>query len=129
MQEIDSEKRRAKFEAWTRQQLDMVVDDIMQKDVFESNFLEARPAWSFPFVVLICQVREQGESGRFAWTISGIVPTDYLNSEAAATPRDAARHFAMKWQLEAAREKELDPALVERAESLFELINNDSLWR
>ena len=129
MQETDEQDRREKFAAWTRQRLDMVVDDVMQMGLFESNLLEARPAWSFPFALLICQVREQGESGRFALTISGDIPTDYLNSEAAATPREAARHFAMKWQLDAARKEEPDAALVERAESLFELINNDFLWK
>ena len=73
-------------------------------------------------------MREQGEPRPFVWTISGEVPTDYLNSEAADTPRAAARHFAMQWQLDAARDPQSGSALAEKAEYLFKVVGDESLW-
>jgi ubiquinone/menaquinone biosynthesis C-methylase UbiE len=122
------ESQAAEAEQWTRWQMNQSVEFVMQKNLFESDFLEAKPAWSVTLQVLLCQVRAQGERGQFVWTISGNLPNDYLSSNAAANPRDAARHFAMKWQLDATRESEESAVLAAQAESLFQLVNDESLW-
>lgn len=123
-----TEENRVKFEDWTRQQIDRSVGLIMERRIFESPVVESKPVWSLPLQIMICQVREQGESHGFAWTISGEVPTDCLSSQAAATPRDAARHFAMAWQLAAARDPQADSTLADKAEYLFRIVSDDSLW-
>jgi len=63
----------------------------------------------------------------------------------ATTPRDAARHFSLKWQLDAARYENpaerhrlgLDPAedweanaraLATKAEYLYKIVDDDQLW-
>lgn len=131
--------------AWSRQQLNTAVEDLIRAGELDGVLLEARPAWAYPRSTVIGKVREQGEQHRFFWVICGDPPVDYISSAVAATPREAARHFAMKWQLEAARHREprfrkkLDPegkrdwdawcnALEARASSLFVLINADPLW-
>ncbi len=113
-------------EPWLQRQLDEAVRAASDSGSYDSPILEARSVWSSPFLATICQVREQGSDDRFLWTISGETPTDTLNSQAAATPRAAARHFALKWQLEAARSK--SDTLADAAEALFIKIEDDSVW-
>ena len=121
---------REELKAWVKQHLDTAVRELTGKDIFESLLVEAKPAWVFPFRVLIGKVREQGQPREFQWFICGDVPTDHVNSGVASTPRDVARHFALKWQLDAARQQE-DPGggeLAEQAEALYELVDQSGLW-
>jgi hypothetical protein len=134
-----------KLITWSRQQLQKAVDHLMRAGIFEQGLLETKPAWTFPYSIVIGQVREQGESHEFFWIICGDAPIDYVKSAVAATPRDAARHFAMKWQLDAARNRDpqarqhlhpdsggdwdtLCDTLESRAVALFELVADDRLW-
>ncbi|HJP52041.1 MAG TPA: DUF4826 family protein, partial [Pseudomonadales bacterium] len=82
----------------------------------------------------------------FIWVISGPdVSTDHIDGNLAASPRDAARHFAMKWQMDAERlntlvkqkaevvNPEVDReafanTLIGYAESLYDIVNNDDFW-
>ena len=139
------EKRgREELQAWIKQRLDAAVHELIDSGVFESVMIEAKPAWVFPFQVLLGKIREQGEE--FKWIICGEVPTDYFDSATVSTPREAARHFALKWQLDAARQQNLSaetppgPApesrpeyfgseLAETAEALYALVNDASLWQ
>jgi hypothetical protein len=131
--------------AWTRERLDGAVEEILKLGVFQDVTVEARPAWTLPYKIMIGQVRDSGDPRNFHWFISGEVPTDYINSAVATTPREAARHFTMKWQLEAARFQDpstikalgLDPnpqwsdfgdKLADKAESLYALVEDENLW-
>lgn len=131
--------------AWSREQLNTAVDELIRNGELGGVILEAKPAWAYPRSTVIGKVRELGEHHRFFWVICGDPPVDCISSTMAATPREAARHFAMKWQLEAARHREphvrkkLDPegkrdwdvlcdALEARATSIFRLIDADKLW-
>lgn len=130
---------------WARRQLDRAVNDLQQSGAFASSLIEVKPVWTFPRSLVIGKIREQGEADRYYWVIVGDHPADYLSSLAATTPREAARHFAMRWQLDAARRRdpkfrqELDAdslrkldamcqSLEHRAQSLYELVEKDSLW-
>ncbi len=131
---------------WIKETLDAAVEEIMQRGIIDSMLVEARPIWSLPYQIVIGQVRPEKEKATFKWVISGVVPVDCIDGSVASTPRDAARHFAMKWQLDAARyrdpsvQKTLGPAqgqswdqlgesLAERAETLYEMVENESLWQ
>ena len=117
----------------------------MNQGTIDSLIVEAKPAWVLPFQILIGKIRAQGQSKDFVWFICGEIPTDFLESTAASTPREAARHFAMKWQLETARHQDQaaqessatepesgrqDPGeqLSEKAEALYELVEDTRLW-
>ena len=117
----------------------------MAREVVDGLIVEAKPAWVLPFQILIGKVRAQGQSGSFEWFICGETPTDYLASSIATTPRDAAKNFAMKWQLAAERFKqraEQNPTpsnsepqqenpgkqLIDHAEALYGLVEDDRLW-
>jgi len=132
------------LQSWVKQRFDVAVRELINKGIYESLLIEAKPAWVWPFQVLIGKVRERGSSKTFEWLICGEVPTDFVVSTAASTPREAARYFAMKWQLEAARQQDLPhqetmgqvaeshqagSQLAEQAETLYELANDASLWK
>ena len=132
------------LQAWVKQRLNVAVRELINNGVFESLLVEAKPAWVWPFEVLIGKVREHGSAKIFEWLICGEVPTDFVHSTVASTPRQAARYFAMKWQLEAARQQELagqestaqvaesrEPGsqLADQAETLYALADDERLWQ
>lgn len=135
---------REQLQKWIKSQLDSAIKELMQRDVLDSLFYEAKPAWVFPYQVLIGRIRKPRDTGGFNWIICGEVPTDHLASSAALTPRKVARHFAMKWQLEAARQQDLpgqestvqipesrEPVsqLADQAEALYALADDARLWQ
>lgn len=123
-----AEDQQQKFKAWIDARLEETVHALMEKNVFDGALVEAKPAWAFPFQVLIGKIREQGDTHNFSWFICGDFPTDHAASAIAATPREAARYFSLSWQLKAARSASPDSELIERAEALYELVNEDRLW-
>lgn len=141
-----ADREREELRAWIQQRLDAAVQELMHNGVIETQFFEAKPAWVFPFQVLIGRIRKPRDSIAIKWFICGEVPTDHLDGSVASTPRQAARHFAMKWQLEAARHQDLSAQeftaaaaesrledfgsqLVDKAEALYALVDDASLWQ
>ena len=131
---------------WIKETLDKAVEEIMQRGIIDSVLVEARPVWTLPYQVVIGQVRPEKETATFKWVISGVVPVDCIDSSVASTPREAARHFAMKWQLDAARYQDpaaqntfgpeqiqswdqLGETLARQAEALYELVETESHWQ
>lgn len=146
MSEESSSQTEEQLKKWVKDQLNESVRELIEQGLFSSVMVEAKPAWVFPFGLLIGMIREQDQHQGFDWFISGNFPTDTVHSSTASTVRDAARHFALKWQLEAKRlEDHTDDLstenifgddtpnrgaeLVERAQSLYELVEQDSLWQ
>lgn len=119
----------------------------MDRHVLDGAVLEARPSWALPPRILIAVLREQAAHDNSFWLICGAdVPFDYVSRSVAASSRDAARHFALKWQLEGARLAESTPGpaperdrgsddknagdrLAAQAEALYRLVDDDALWR
>jgi len=137
---------REQLKAWTKKQIDAAVRKLTGPGAIDSIIIEAKPAWVLPFQILIGKIRAHGQLTDFDWFICGEVPTDTLESTVAPTPREAARHFAMKWQLEAARHQDLtgqesrgtepesggeDPGeqLAFKAEALYSLVDDARLWQ
>jgi len=116
------------LQAWVKQQLDQAVTQFMEQGMVKGLLVEAKPSWAFPFQILIGKIREREQDEDFNWFICGDLPTDHMPSSQASSPREVARHFSLKWQLDAGRQDPLDQDLVEKAEALYELVNEDSLW-
>ncbi|MBT8059317.1 MAG: DUF4826 family protein [Gammaproteobacteria bacterium] len=113
---------------WVKEQLDRTVQELIGQGRFDRILVEAKPAWALPQSILIGKIREQGPSSGFEWFISGDCPTDLTSAEKASSPREAARHFCLKWQLEAARQGSAGDDLAEIAEALYRLVEEDSIW-
>lgn len=145
MKETPDKRGPAELEAWTKKTLNTAVHKFIKQGNIDSLLVEAKPTWALPFQILIGKIREQESAKEFYWFICGEIPTDYLSSSVASTPRETARHFAMKWQLAAARhqsknesdleattqqaqQKDSAAQLVEWAEALYEVVEDDRLW-
>jgi len=113
---------------WIARQLERTVRELSAKGVVQNIVVEAKPAWVMPHQLLIGKVRDKSRLTGFDWFISGDGPTSSVDCSVAATPRDAARHFALQWQLDADKMGEEGHGLVGKAEALYELADNDSLW-
>jgi len=116
------------IEAWIKKSMDGMVQELMDRGVLDSIVAEARPAWMLPFTLLIGQVREHGKTGGFDWFICGDGPTTVANSKVATSPREAARHFALQWQLESSRKGAEGAELSQKAGALYELVEDQELW-
>jgi hypothetical protein len=132
---------------WYVRQLDAVVKEMIKSGVVSGVAIEAAPVWALPFKILIAKVWNANEKSRFIWTISGErVTTDHIDGKTAQAPRDVARHFALKWQVDAERlgnfsgqgapaqdsrthMKDYAGRLVENAEYLYELSTRDDIWK
>lgn len=117
-----------KLKAWMDALLAATVRELTDNQVVTGTFIEARPDWFFPFRILIGKVREQGDIADYSWFISGDLPTSVAQSSVANTPREAARYFALRWQLQAARGGDRAEEFATDAENLYGLVNQDQLW-
>jgi len=143
--QVDTDKEALK--AWYKPLLDAVVKEMLRLKAVTGTAVEASPAWAFPNKVLIAKVWGLGQKNSFIWTISGEgVITDHIPGNLAATPKDVARHFSFKWQMDADRllevAKNKSPAkntqlhlgdysnkLIQNAEFLYGLTERDDIWQ
>ena len=145
MSDEAGESSREGAMAWAQNRLAKAVDEITRSGIFDSATVEARPEWTLPNKIVIGRVREFGLGNREFWVIAGELPTDCISAELCATPREAARHFALKWQMgaEHIRNPEMRKAqgliqerdwetdsdeLAKVAESLYEVVEADKVW-
>jgi len=146
MSDETQDDANAVAETWIRESFDRGVREITERGVLEGDMVEARVSWALPKIVVIGQVRETYDSESFLWVICGDLPTDHVGSTAATTPREALRHFSLKWQKDAAqyanpelREKHslrtdvewdaLAAKLARTAEGLYEIVDDDQFWQ
>ena len=127
---------------WVQETLDSAIHEIISTRQFDAPVIRAKPVWRLPGALLLAQF-EVADSAY--WLITGGGgPTDILNVELASQPRDAARHFSLKWQLGAqqlldgevappsavaeqeVREKTVN--LIRCAEALSELVSAEQFW-
>jgi len=147
MTESKTDTDKESLKAWFKPLLDTVVVDMQARNVVAGTAVEASPVWMFPYKILIAKVWGLGQKSRFIWTIAGeAVITDHIPGNMAATPKDAARHFSLKWQMDADRLIALGNSkrpvertqqhmgnyadrLIRDAEALYALTERDEIWQ
>ena len=120
--------REQQLKDWTEQTLQATVQELLDRGITNTPLVEAKPSWVFPFQILIGKIREQGDETGFWWFIGGDLAADYAESSAALSAREAARYFALRWQIRAANDTDAGSQLAERAEALYQLTEDDQLW-
>jgi hypothetical protein len=118
----------ANLQAWIKDRLQQAVVELGERGVVDSLLVEAKPEWVLPNTLLIGRIRERGRKTGFDWFICGDAPLTHAEHTVASTPREAARHFSLQWQLKAARESNSGDELAQRAEALYELVEDDRFW-
>ncbi len=80
-----------------------------------------------------------GMNKNIVWVVSGDMPVDYIPLGSAKDPREAMKHFALRWQMKAQQIIEAGitdqptadyvQLLVGRANMLYDLAESDKLWQ
>lgn len=146
MTEKQNTTEASELQAWYKPLLDHVVSEMLRAGTVSGAAVEAAPIWVVPQQILIAQVWGAGQKSNFIWTIAGDAAIlDHIAGSVAATPRDAARHFALKWQMDAeqlrgvARRKTASAQdakqlaayadrIVQCSEQLYDLAGRDDIW-
>lgn len=134
------------LKAWYKRLLNNVVNEMLRAGVVSGAAVEAAPIWVVPQQILLAHVWGAGQKNNFIWTIAGdAVITDHIAGKVAAMPRDAARHFALKWQMDAEQlrrvaqrktssesdAKEIEAyadRIVHCSEQLYDIAARDDIW-
>lgn len=136
-----------KFSAWLQEQLHGMNRHVQTSGLINSE-CTGLCTWAVPHLVFLGKIWPKGEETGKYWVISGYdLPTDHIEESLAESPRDAARHFSLKWQLQSAKVAELGKKasgddgdskstdwesiagnLKSNAEALYELVERDELW-
>lgn len=127
-------------EAWVTGQLNDQANYLFKNGLIGGR-VKVAVAWVLPGRLCIGSISSATDRAKSFWVISGSIPTDYIALKTAANAREAARHFALKWQMQAERlaqsgsvigdDDALDPAgaeMVRKAEALYTLTQNDAHW-
>ena len=130
------------FDEWHKSQQVQVVEYLRKIQLFDGD-ISGEWLWIIPHRAMLGRVwPKHGENPKL-WIITGVVPTDHAEANAARNCREAARYFALKWQLEAARLgqgsgtgagegkidwNEMGTSIAKRAEWLHDLAQDERRW-
>jgi hypothetical protein len=135
--------------AWANEQMKAMAKHLASHGLIEKDQISVEGRWSYPFRILLAQAWGAQRPHERFWVVAGDVPTDHLDGSMAADPRAALRHFALRWQAQAARLKsgdkdlapgearskdrmnwtELGESLALRAEFVYSLAEDDRNWQ
>ena len=143
----DSKDAKNELRAWYKKVLEDTVREMLKTKAISGAAIDAAPMWAEPYKILIAKVWDATHKRAFIWTIAGEdAVTDHVTGAVAANPREAARHFALKWQMDADRLRavaqeqakashgeelvdEYATSLVQKAEALYEMTTHDEIWK
>lgn len=135
------------FRSWWRPLLDETVQRLIKAGAVVGAAVEAAPVWMAPNSILLARIWSAADKRNFIWAVSGpdVFP-DHIAGNLAVDPRAAARHFSLKWQMDAERllamagkqgltEKTAEhlqvhrDKLIRQAEHLYQLVARDEIWK
>ncbi len=137
-QSLTQEQIEARTQAWVREHFQKANRFLAEKGVIPSKVIDRDCRYLAPLLA-IWKIESKQPTSQTFWVMSGDLPTDYVDVSVAATARDAIRHFSMMWQLKAENllqstavndptQAQFAQLLISRAESLFQIHNDDKLW-
>lgn len=147
MTESNTDANSEALRSWYKPLLDNVVKEMIRIKAVTGVAVQASPVWMVPYEVLIAKVWGISHDSQFIWTISiDKLIADYIAGSLAATPREVARHFSLKWQMDADRLLDFkenkapvensdthmqaySKQLIQYAESLYDLASRDDVWQ
>ncbi|NRA70192.1 MAG: DUF4826 family protein [Gammaproteobacteria bacterium] len=109
---------------------------LAQKGILVNKVLVEQSRYLAPLVALW---KVKSQDGQLIWVITGQVPVDHVSAKVSSEPRELLRHFSLTWQMKAQSilnlanndKVQIDFAnlLISRAESLYQLFEDDKLWQ
>jgi len=118
---------------WIREQYQVATKYLAGKGIVTNSVKTEDSRYLVPMLALWKLTSLKGEK---FWVLCGDLPSDHSHVDVAPTAREAIRHFSLKWQMQAenllqAENKEQNNfanLLIGRAEGLYKLYEDDSLW-
>lgn len=137
-QAISEQELEARRTEWVREQFQKANKFLAEKGIIPSKVLEQDSRYLAPYLA-IWKLESKQPQKKTYWVMSGDLPTDYVDVSVAETAREAVRHFSMMWQLKAenliksgatkdATQAKFAQLLVARAESLYQIQEDENLW-
>ena len=126
-----SEEQRAE---WIKTQYQQATKYLATKGIITSVVSPENSRYLVPLVAVWLLTAQDGKK---YWVINGDLPADHVQMDAAASAREALRHFSMKWQLQAEnlihsnddKQKDFGNLLIGRAEGLYQIYEDEKLWQ
>ncbi len=130
----DLKMTEAEQQQWTREQYQAATKYLAEKGIVTDSVQVKESRYLVPLLALWKLTSTEGKK---FWVLSGDLPTDHINFEVAANARDALKNFSLKWQMQAENllssdikeQKDFAHLLIGRAEGLYKLCEDDSLWQ
>ncbi len=135
-----SRAQKEKITQWAEAEGQAIARELVQKKVLRGH-VKVESRWILPGKMYLGVAWSESQAGPKYWVTGGEMLTrDYVSLDTAETPRDAARHFALQWQLNGARiglaadeDAEMDweaveRRMIERAEALYAMTEEDRYW-
>ncbi len=124
---------------WIRTQFQKANKFLAEKGIIPSKVLDTESRYLAPYMA-VWKIESKRPSKKTYWVLSGDLPSDLVDVSVAKTAREAVRHFSLTWQLKAenlvrtgvtrdATQAKYANLLISRAESLYTMQNDDSLWK
>ena len=99
---------REAFQKWANEQMRQMANHLASHGLITHDQVRIEARWNYPFRIMLAQGWGAKTPDDKFWAIGGDVPFDHLEGRAAADARAALRHFALRWQVQAARLKSGD---------------------
>jgi hypothetical protein len=128
------EMTEAEQQQWTRDQYQVATKYLAEKGIVTDSVQVEESRYLVPLLALWKLTSLEGKK---FWVLSGDLPTDHSNIEVASNARDALKHFSLKWQMQSENllrsdikeQNDFAHLLISRAEGIYKLCEDDSLWK
>ncbi len=119
---------------WIKTQYQVATKYLAEKGVVTQSVQVEESRYLVPILALW---KLTAIDGNKFWVLCGDLPSDHSSVEVAPNAREALRHFSLKWQMQAenllqAKNEEQNKfahLLIGRADGLYKLFNDESLWQ
>jgi hypothetical protein len=119
---------------WIKKQYQLATKYLAEKGVITESVQVEDSRY---FVPLLALWKLTSRDGNKFWVLCGDLPSDHNSVDVAPNAREALRHFSLKWQMQAEKllqaknetQNEFADSLISRADGLYKLYNDESLWQ
>ncbi len=119
---------------WIKNQYQVATKYLAEKGVVTQSVQVEESRYLVPILALW---KLTSIDGNKFWVLCGDLPSDHSSVDVAPNAREALRHFSLKWQMQAENllqakneeQNEFAHLLIGRADGLYKLFNDESLWQ
>jgi hypothetical protein len=119
---------------WVKKQYQIATKYLAEKGIVTNSVTVEESRYLVPLLALW---KLTAMDGKKFWVLCGDLPSDHSSVDVALNAREALRHFALKWQMQAenllqAKNEEQNNfanLLIGRAEGLYKLYDDAPLWQ